>query len=151
VPQNIPNINTAPNAKYNFHKLNIKNRLNKNLSMLSKSQQLAQLRPDVTTPVVALTASINTEITLITVCNTTSNVVSFSLYHDDIALANAFNDDNVLYKNKSLVANETFNILGNYPGAAISLRQGLGRLAVQSDTANALNFTVYGSTASITG
>ncbi len=116
--------------------------------MLAQANQLAQLRPTPTTPVLAYTASVDTEITLVVICNTTAADANFSVYHDDDGTI--FDDDTALYKLQLVPARDTIEIELSHAGAGISVASG-GSIAVASDTADAINFTLYGITTRITG
>lgn len=116
--------------------------------MLAQSSQLAQVRPSVSTPVAAYEASVDTEITLILICNTEDSDRVFSIYHDDDG--NTFNDGTALYRGLTIAANNTYVIELPSPGAGISVARG-GILAVQAHSPSSLTFSVYGTTTNITG
>jgi hypothetical protein len=115
---------------------------------LAKASQLAQSRPSVTTAQGILAPSIPTEVTLITVCNTTGTAAAFSIYHDDDGTT--YDDSTALYRAVSVAANTTVRIEFQHAGGGISLSD-TGNLAVRTDTASALTFTVYGITTDIVG
>lgn len=116
--------------------------------MLAQSSQLAQLRPANTAANGAFQADVETEVTLIVICNTTGADRRFSIYHDDDGTT--YSDDTALYRSELVPANSTVVIELMHAGGGISMAPG-GNLAVQSDSASALNFTLYGITARVTG
>lgn len=116
--------------------------------MLAQSSQLGQLRPANVAANNAYTADIETEITLVMICNTTGVDRRFSIYHDDDGTT--FTDDTALYRNELVQANGTVVIELMHAGGGISVAEG-GSVAVQSDLASALNFTLYGITTRTTG
>lgn len=111
--------------------------------MQASGSQLAQARPSGTTAVSAFTAKMATEITRIVVCNTTGVAAKFSLYHDDNG--STFDADTALYVDKSVAANESAVIEAQGPNSGITVSKD-GQIGVKTDTANALNFTLYGIT-----
>ena len=117
--------------------------------MLATSNLLAQLRP-MTDDLIetAFTASILTEVTLIIICNNANNARGYSIYHDDIALS--FDLDTALYIETSVPGNSTVKISALAEGAGISVAKG-GSLAVASTLGGALTFSIYGTTARVTG
>jgi len=116
--------------------------------MLALASQLAQLRPADVIANLAYSASIQTEITRIVICNTVGTAQTFSIYHDDNGTT--YNDDTALYKDSPIAANETLTVQLQNDGGGISVAAG-GSIAVQSNLAGALNFTLYGITTRITG
>jgi len=113
--------------------------------MLAIASQLAQVRPSNTNANLLFKADLDTEITNIIVCNTTSTAARFSIYHDDDGTT--YDANTKLYHEVSLAGQNSFQIArGLYGGAGISVAAG-GNVAVQSDTANAFNFTAYGVSA----
>lgn len=116
--------------------------------MLAQASQLAQIRPADALANNAFTADVETEVTLIMVCNTTSTDRTFSIYHDDDGTT--FDDTTAIYRSQLVSANTTFVIELPYAGAGISIAPG-GSLAVQSSLASAITFTLYGVTTRITG
>ena len=116
--------------------------------MLALSSQLAQLRPANTTANNAFTAEIETEVTLIVICNTTAADRRFSIYHDDDGVV--FTDDTALYRNVLVDAQSTVVLELQHAGGGISVAEG-GSIAVQSDLASALAFSLYGISTRVTG
>ena len=108
--------------------------------------QVAQLRPGVTTAVNAYTASIVTEIRKIAICNTTGSSALFSFYHDDDG--STFDQSTALHYQEAVPANTTTYINADMEAGGISISTG-GQIGVQSDTASALTFTLYGRTAEV--
>lgn len=112
----------------------------------SSGEQLAQSRPSGTTATSIYTASLVTEITSICICNTTGSAAAFSIYHDDDG--STFDQTTALHYSQTIAGNSTEYISSNSVGAGLMIRAD-GQLGVQTDTANALTFTVYGITEEI--
>ncbi len=111
--------------------------------ILASGSQIAQNRPSGTSAVSAFTADLVTEITLIVVCNTTASAAEFSVYHDDDG--STFTQATALHYAQTIGANETLYLGSEYAGAGMTIKPD-GQLGVQTNTANALTFTVYGVT-----
>jgi len=118
--------------------------------MNAQGSLLAQLRPSGTSATLAFTSPPNvsgrglqTEITLIAVCNTTGAPASFSIYHHDTGTT--YDQTTALYYGVALAANTTDLITIQSPNSGIMMRPG-GKLAVQTSVANALTFSIYGVT-----
>lgn len=103
--------------------------------------QLAQNRPSGTTAVSAFTATLRTEITAIWIVNTTSAAAKYSLFHDDDG--STFDQTTALAYAAVIPGNSTVMITADQLGGGISVSPD-GQLGIQTDTANALTFTVYG-------
>lgn len=115
--------------------------------MNAEGSQLAQIRPSGTAAVLAYAnGRLNAEITLIVVCNTTASPVNFSIFHDNDGTT--FDQSTALYYAKSLAANDTALLPFHSPNAGLAVRPS-GNIGVQTSTANALNFTLYGVTQQI--
>jgi hypothetical protein len=82
-----------------------------------------------------------TEVTRITVCNTTGSTAKYSVYHDDDG--STFDQSTALYYAVSLAANTTVELMTYGPGLYVAKS---GQIAVQTDTGSALTFTLYGNT-----
>ncbi len=113
----------------------------------AQGSRLAQTRPADTNAATAFTATINTEVTRVTVCNVTSSATTFRLFHAEDA--ESLNEDTALYWDVALAANTTIDILSESNNAGITLKA-TDKLGVRSGTADAVNFTVYGVTAAVT-
>jgi hypothetical protein len=118
--------------------------------MNAEGKLLAQIRPSGTTavqayqsPPAAASKGLRTEIMTIFVCNTTGSAVNFSLYHHDSGTT--YNQTTALYYSVSLAANTTQKIECQTANGGLAIKPG-GTLGVQSSTADALNFSVYGVT-----
>lgn len=118
------------------------------MAELATSSQIFQVRPSVTIPVIAYTASLVTEIATILICNSSSAAARFSIFHDDDSGVATI--ATILYHEVSVAASHTEVIGGQYPGTGISIAPG-GTLSVQSHTISALTFTAYGKTTSTIG
>ena len=108
--------------------------------------QIAQDRPSGTSAVSAFTASMITEITRIVICNTTSSSAVFSLYHDDDG--STFDATTALHFEQTIPPKTTVVIEAGSIGAGVMVT-GAGQIGIQTDTANALTFTIYGITQSV--
>lgn len=116
--------------------------------MLAIASQLAQILPTDTVVNTAYTAVIKTDVTLIIVCNVSTNARKFSIYHDDDGTT--FDDTTALYKDEPIAASTTRRIEIQYEGGGISVEEG-GAIGVKTDVASELNFTLYGMTQNIAG
>jgi len=108
--------------------------------------QLAQSRPSGTSAVSAFTATIQTEISVIVICNTTVSAAKFSIYHDDNG--STFDQTSALHYAQNIPASSTVYITSDSVGAGVTLSPD-GQLGIQTDTANALTFSIYGVTEEI--
>lgn len=113
----------------------------------ASGSQLAQARPAGTAAVSAYTATLRTEINLIVIANTTGSSANFSIYHDDDG--STFDASTALYEANALAANTSLRLVFE-PGSGIMVNRG-GQIGIKSGTGNALTFTIYGTTASLTG
>ncbi len=117
--------------------------------MLASGTILAQLRPPTTDVIVqAFTASTETEVSLIVICNNRNNSQGFSIYHDDDGTT--FDLDTALYIESPVAANSTVRVESASVGAGILVSKG-GTLAVASSFGGGITFTIYGTTARVTG
>ena len=115
---------------------------------LGKASFLSQVRPSNANASVGYDASVQTEVTLINVCNLTTTDQRFSIYHDDDGAT--FDDTTALYRNELVPAQGTVPVELFAAGGGISVSAG-GNIGVQSSAANSINFTLYGITTDITG
>lgn len=113
---------------------------------LAAGSQLVQSRPSGTTATSVYTASLATEISLIVVCNTTASNSDFSLYHDDDG--STFDQTSALFYAVPVAGNTTVTISSDSIGAGLQVAAS-GQIAVQTSVANALTFTIYGTTEDI--
>lgn len=108
---------------------------------LAPGSQLAQTSPSATTATTAFTATLNTEITRIHAVNYTGSAVDCEVYHDD---------DGTTYNNTTIVekfsapANSTTEKDYRSGGNGLSVRPN-GTIGIKAGTANAVNFTLYGT------
>lgn len=112
----------------------------------AQGSRLASIRPAVTTDQLAFTATLDTEITRLLVCNNTAGAVAFRVYH--VPAGGSPGLDNALYYDKTIAANDSFDFSIGAANAGIHLKTA-EMLYVKTGTANALGFQVYGVTASI--
>lgn len=111
--------------------------------MQASSTLLAQIRPANTSAATAFeTESIRAEITRIIICNTTGVAATFSLYHDDGGTS--YSEATALFFSKSIPANDSY-ILDSQIVNQLSISP-TGSIGVQSGTASALTFNLYGIT-----
>lgn len=108
--------------------------------MALQEKQLGQLRPantsaaSIYSPGSGITAIIKN----ITVCNLTGNTVKFSIFHDDDGTT--YDETTALFYTVDILKNQTLILPG-----FMAMNVDAGNLAVQTNTANALTFTVYGA------
>lgn len=107
--------------------------------------QIAQVRPGVTTTVSAFTASMLTQVTRIVISNTTGTAANASVFHDDDG--STFDATTALLFAKSVPANDTITIEAQSENSGIGIAKN-GQIGVQTGTASALTFTLYGVTQS---
>lgn len=107
--------------------------------------QLAQSRPSGTSAVelYAAPSTQAVEVTSLIVCNTTGAVAKVSVFHDD-AGGDTFDQTTALYYQSEVPGNSTLSITSEQLGTGIVLSP-LGQIGVQTDTADALTFTLYGA------
>jgi len=104
-----------------------------------QEKQLGQLRPantnaaSIYSPGAGVTAIIKN----ITVCNT-GNKTAFSIYHDNTGTT--YDQTTALYYSCPIERNQTIVL-----PAFMAMNNTLGHLAVQTDLANAITFSVYGA------
>jgi len=77
----------------------------------------------------------------ILVCNTTASNITFSLWLNDAAQSSG--DDFAIYKDSSLIANETKII--SLVDESLVMRGNASSLLCSSSVASAINFTVFGA------
>ncbi len=110
---------------------------------------MAQVRPGVTTPVLAYTADeLRTEITLILcVIDPVSGPAQsdVAIYHDDSG-GSTFDQTTIILSETRLQLLQTNDLFqGQHPGSGIILNAG-GELAVQCSDADDVTFSIYGVT-----
>ena len=103
-------------------------------------RQLGQVRPGVTTAVSILSEVRPWEVDLIVICNTTDQPADFSVYHDSDG--STYDATTALMYQAAINPNDTVHYEPMIPIANVD---GNGNLAVQTDTASALTFTIYGT------
>lgn len=107
--------------------------------------QLAQSRPSGTTATSIYTATLRTEITVISICNTTANTAKFGIFHDDDG--STFDQTTALHYTQDIPSYTTVYLNAESLGGITIAPD--GQLGIQTDTASALTFTVYGVTEEI--
>ena len=108
--------------------------------MALQEKQLGQTKPAGTSPVSIYSpgAGVTAIIRNITVTNLTGLAVEFSIYHDDDGTT--YDETTALFFTVRVEKNQTVQLT-----AYVAMNNPAGNLAVQSSTASALNFTVYGA------
>lgn len=101
---------------------------------------LAQQRVSVTTAFALFTAVHRTEITRISICNTSKQGQNFSVFHDDTGLT--FDESTALQFDQTL-AGATTLIFESPIGSGVTLSPG-GSLGFQVATADVITVTIYG-------
>lgn len=110
----------------------------------AKGKQLGQARPSDTSAASIYSPDaeeINTEITLIVVCNVSGAARTFRIFHDENGTT--YDATTALFYDTPLNADETIEIPYE-EGSGIWMRDPSGNLAVRSDSGNGITFTVYG-------
>lgn len=111
------------------------------VSRFAAGLQIAQNRPAGTSAISVYTAALRTEVTTIAICNTTASAARFSLYHDDDG--STFDATTALNFDQEIAGKSTVYIQSESVGTGVIVAIG-GQIGVQTDTANALTFSVYG-------
>ena len=111
---------------------------------VARAAQLAQLRPAGTTAVTAYAAPVvqNVEITRLVICNTTGTAANASVYHDDNG--STYDESTALRFGLNIPANDAVELAAEALGVGYVISGG-GSFGVQSDTTDALTFTLYGA------
>lgn len=101
--------------------------------------QLGQSRPGNTTAASLYSPAdgVQTKIVSITVCNTTASGAAFRLFHDEDGTT--YDQTTALWYDAAIAANTTVEL-----EIVIFMVGPDGNLAIRTDTADALTFTVYG-------
>ncbi len=105
------------------------------------SKQLGQARPSGSaTPesIYSPAAGVETRVSSIVICNTTGSEAKFRVFHDEPGTD--YDQDTALHYDEALAGNATVR-----KNLGIDMTDSGGNLAVESDTGNALTFTVYGT------
>lgn len=110
--------------------------------MFASGSLLAQTRPSSTTAATAFTATKHTEVTRISVCNS-STATTFGLYHHDTGTT--YTQATALFYDAPIAANTTvfIDVEGNGGGIAVSPS---GTIGVKTGAANNITFSIYGVT-----
>lgn len=112
----------------------------------AQGSRLFSVRPADTAEATAFTASIQTELTKLFVCNNTAAPLAFRLWH--VTNGDVSSLTNAIYYDKAVPANDTVIFGGDTPNGGIHLEEG-DFLVVRSASANGLAFNGYGVTATI--
>ena len=111
--------------------------------MFAKGTQLAQIRLGTATAATAFSATLHTEVTSIWICNTTSSAAKFGIFHDEDGTT--FDQTTALHYQQTIAGNTTVRFEYNSQGAGVALIPSAA-LGIETDTASALTFSVYGIT-----
>lgn len=111
--------------------------------MLALGSLLAQVRPTDTANLEAFQATLDTEVMLIIVTNTSGAAATFRIFHDDINTI--FNESTALFWDTIAPSTEPFLFQARAEGSGIQLNKG-AKLAVRSSVASAITFSFYGAT-----
>ncbi len=117
----------------------------------AQGQLLAQVRPGVTTPVLAFTAAMRTELTLILaaldplVVLATAGQTDIAIYQDDTGSSTSDQSTIILSETRLQLLQENTVFQGQHPGSGIFLASG-GQIYVQAADANDVTFSIYGIT-----
>ncbi|MEE4302461.1 MAG: hypothetical protein V2J24_23680 [Pseudomonadales bacterium] len=105
---------------------------------------LAQIRPGDTSATLAFTApdGIRVEVTKVIACNTSGAARAIRVFHDDSG-GSTFDETTALWWDQAVPADESFVVCSEDTGNGITL-QGGGQLAVRSDLASGVTFSIYG-------
>ena len=106
---------------------------------VSPIRLLGQTRPGNTTAAAGYTAVVQTEITSVLVCNTSSSSAKFRLFHDEGG--SSYDQTNALFYDAVIAAGQTVSIHAEEHGLGLEAADTLG---VRTDTASALTFSIYG-------
>lgn len=109
-------------------------------------EQLAQIRPAVTTAIALYTAQLRTEITRIVICNNLNPGTTFSVYHDDDGTT--LDETTALHHDQSLSGNTTVVIESPGIGSGLFIAPG-GTLGIDVGAADSVTVTLYGITEEI--
>ncbi len=112
----------------------------------AQGSRLASLCPTTTSPELAFTAEMPTEVTRLYAANVTGGAVTMRLWH--VEAGDSVADKYALLYDYSIAAGETLQLFADAPNSGIKLEEG-DELHVRSASANALAFNFYGVTASI--
>jgi hypothetical protein len=110
---------------------------------LALGSLLAQVRPADTANLNAFTATLDTEVMLITVANTSGGAASCRIFHDDDAAI--FDESTALFWDFPVAVDAPVIFQARAEGSGIQLVIGAS-MAVRSSVANALTFSIYGAT-----
>ena len=104
-----------------------------------QEKQLGQLRPGTTSAVSIYSppASTTWVVKNLVVCNTTASSATFRVFHDEDGTT--YDETTALFYDVPINANETLTFTSLMAGSNTA-----GNVAVRTDTASALNFTLYG-------
>jgi hypothetical protein len=84
----------------------------------------------------------NLLVAFVFVCNTDANAATFNIFHDNNG--STYNNTTALYYNNVINAKTTTLLDFSHCGIALNKDTAAGNLGAQANTANIINFTVYG-------
>ena len=115
------------------------------MTTIARGLRLASSLPGSTSDVLAFTATIDTEIKRVFVCNVSAASATFRIHH--VGVSESVSATNALYYDKTLASNETFEFSANTDDG-IQLKPDES-VYVRSSVASALSFNIYGVTADL--
>lgn len=111
----------------------------------AQGSRLASVLPGTTADTLLFTATMDTEVTRIFVCNVSGGAAAADLYHVQAGATLSLAD--AIFFNKSVAAGDTLQVFADATNSGIQLKAGDELWC--AGPANALAFNVYGVTASI--
>ena len=110
------------------------------------SRLAASVPSTAATDTLLFTATLDTEVTRVFVCNLTGSARTFRFFHVDVGGTPA--TTNALFYDRALGANDTFILFADAPNSGIQLRTG-DMIYARPSVANDIGFHLYGVTADI--
>jgi len=110
--------------------------------MNAEYKKLDRVRPNSTSATVIFTprGGVRYIGKLLIVANVSAAKRKFSVYYDDDGTT--YDDDSVLYSEIEIPGNTTWEI--DFGGVGLPINESSGNLAVQTDVADDINFTLFG-------
>lgn len=104
------------------------------------SRQIGQARPANTTAVSVYSPAdgMMTDVVTIIICNSSASSAAYRVFHDDDGVT--YDESTALFYDVTIPANTT-----DIHDMKVFMADSDGNLAIRTDTASALTFTVYGS------
>lgn len=115
-------------------------------SSAAQGSRLASVLPGDTADTLLFTATMDTEVTRLFVCNVSGGAATFDLYH--VEAGDIVSAESALFFNQPVAIGETLQVFADAPNSGIQLKAG-DELWGASSVGSALAFNLYGVTASI--